>query len=101
MFSPVKNKGCLLVKSKVKYQTSYKEATSPCGCGSSLDALLLVQTDMLMNNEEDMKRTININTFNIKSTDFNIKVNDEKYNKLFNSGKESTQKYLSNIYVMN
>lgn len=65
------------------------------------DALLLVQTDMLMNNEEDMKRTININTFNIKSTDFNIKVNDEKYNQLFNSGKESTQKYLSNIHVMN
>ncbi|WP_084489538.1 alanine dehydrogenase [Clostridiisalibacter paucivorans] len=29
MFSPVKNKGCLL-RSKVKYQTSYKEATVAC-----------------------------------------------------------------------
>jgi NTE family protein len=65
------------------------------------DALLSVQTDMLMNNEEDMKRTVNINTFNIKSTDFDIKVNDQKYNKLFNSGKETTQKYLSNVHVLN
>ena len=60
------------------------------------ESLLDVQEDFLINNPDDLMRTVRIDDYCISATDFSIKVGDEKYTKLYNAGQTATRDYLDN-----
>lgn len=58
-----------------------------------MESFLKVQEDIFNNNPKDKSRTIEINTGNISSTDFNISAYDSKYNFLYRQGYYAAKKY--------
>jgi NTE family protein len=59
-------------------------------------SLIASQNILLETSPQDQFRTINIDTFDVKPTDFQIKVDDPMYTKLFNSGNLAAKLYLDN-----
>jgi len=59
-------------------------------------SLVASQNIILENSPQDQFRTMSIDTFDIKPTDFQIKTGDANYTKLFNSGNMAAKKYLDN-----
>ncbi len=64
---------------------------------SLLKSLIKVQADYLKHSPEDLNRSIIIDTGNISSLDFNIKVDDEVYTFLYNQGYNATRNYFNKI----
>ncbi|MDD4036448.1 MAG: patatin-like phospholipase family protein [Bacilli bacterium] len=57
-----------------------------------------IQEDLYNNNYKDAKRTIEIDTKNISSINFNIKQGDEIYNFLYEQGYNATKDYFEKNY---
>ena len=61
-----------------------------------LKSLMKVQQDSYKNSPKDILRSIQIDTKEISSTDFEISTNDKKYNFLYLQGYLATKEYFKN-----
>lgn len=61
--------------------------------GDTVASLLAAQDWYIGRQKEDVARTVQISSYGISPTDFDIKPGDDKYNQLYNAGKEGALNY--------
>ncbi|QVK19898.1 patatin-like phospholipase family protein [Mycoplasmatota bacterium] len=89
------NMQTLGIRFKSKYV--YEEITNILDYIENLvKSLMKVQQDLYKNNLVDVLRSIQIDTKEVSSTDFDISLNDEKYKFLYQQGYNATKEYFKN-----